>query len=131
VQERAKVRIALREILDEVGSKADDAVLISLGTADEDHSLCGEETEVDRVSSMCAAHGDRHMLLSSFPGHCVPFAENTQPPAVVASAIGPRGTVMRPHRKVDATSRFQELLGDLGARRARSHDQYGAFRELS
>jgi hypothetical protein len=32
------------------------------------------------MASMCTAHGNRHMLLSVFPGCGVPLAENTQPP---------------------------------------------------
>src|SRR5689334_11149090 len=130
IQHGEQVRITLVKVLDEIRSKAHYAVAVSFGTPDQDHSLRREAAKVDGVAAMGPAHGNRYMLFSGLPCSGVPLAENTQPPAVVASTIRSRRTVMRPNRKVDAPARFQELLGDLGARRARSHYQHRAFGQL-
>jgi hypothetical protein len=66
------------------------------------------------MAAAYAAHGDRHVFPARLSSDSVPFAQYTEPPAVIATAIGPRRTVVRADREVDAPSGLEQFFRDLG-----------------
>ena len=90
----------------------------------------GESPEVDGVSAVCSADGDGHMLGATRWRRSVPFAEDSEPPAEVATAIASRRPIMRPDREVDLAARLLEFVGDLHPRRSCSDNEDGAVGQL-
>src|ERR1700738_3186102 len=115
VQHGEQIRVSLPEVFDQVRRKPHYAASAGLRAADQGNPLRRQEAKIDRVPAMYSAHCNRHVLLSGLPGSRIPLSKNAQPPTVVAPAIGPRRTLVRPHRKEDLASRFKKLFGDLGS----------------
>src|SRR5215475_875834 len=117
------VHIAPVKIGDQVRREADRAVGVGFRPPDENHSPRGKMPKVDRMAAAHAAHRDRHMFPARLLRYRIPFAQDAQPPAVIATAIGPRRTIVRADREVDAPPGFEQFFRDLGARGTRSDDE--------
>src|ERR1700761_6979931 len=77
-----------------------------------------------------AAHRNGDVAGAGRPRLQIPLAENAEPPAIVAIAIGPGRTVVRADRQMDTLSRGEQFLGDLYARRSRADNEDRSLRQL-
>ena len=124
------VGVAVRNIVRQIPRKGHRTAPVRFRPAHECHPLRGKTPKVDRMAATGAAHRDRDMLRARPWRFGIPLAENAEPPAVVALAIGPGRTIVRADRQIDALSRRQQFFGDLHPRRARADNQNRTLGQL-
>src|ERR1700691_4275245 len=105
IQNRQVIRITACNVVGEIWCKHHRTVAERFCHAEQRYSLCGKTSKVDGKSAAGAAYCDGDVFRARSSRFGIPLTENTEPPAIVTTAVRSRRPVVRAYRKIDASSR--------------------------